>query len=945
MPSQIRIPYVLRTVALIVLLWTPALRGQRPDSGARVSRPRAPAVATARPAGANRAIRGPSVEGITEYNLPNGLRILLFPDASKPTTTVNITYLVGSRNEGYGETGMAHLLEHMMFKGTPRHRNIPQELTEHGARPNGTTWFDRTNYFETFTASDTNLVWALALESDRMVHSYVARKDLESEFTVVRNEFELGENDPANVLEERVLSTAFLWHNYGHSTIGARSDIENVPIERLQAFYHKYYQPDNAILLVAGKFDPAATLRLIEQRFGPIPRPKREGDLRIWPTYTLDPPQDGERSVTLRRVGDVQVIMAAYHVPAGTHPDFAAIDVLAQVLGNEPSGRLYQALVETKKAASVSSYDYQLREPGVVIVSATLRKEDNLDSAWAAMHGALADVVGRPPTVEEVDRAKTQLLKNIELTLNRSDRVGLEMSEWAAMGDWRMLFLHRDRIKRVTPEDVARVAAAYLKPSNATTGTFVPTEHPDRSEIPPTPDVAVMVKDYRGDTALAAGEVFDPSPANIDRRTARSVLPGGLRLALLPKSNRGQAVNLSLTLRFGSLETARGKSVIGDLAADMLMRGTTTKTRQQIHDEFDRLKARVSVAGGPTSLRASIETTRPNLVPALRLLGEVLRQPAFDPKEFEELKRENLASIEEQKSEPTALGSNAFARYMNPYPKGDPRYTATLEEQAADYTGASLDEVKRFYAESYGSSNGELAVVGDFDPPELSQAATEIVGTWRSPEAYARIPQEYQDVAPTSMTIETPDKANAFFLAGLNLKLRDDDPRYPALVLGNYILGGGFLNSRLATRIRQKEGISYGVGSVVQANSLDSTTAFITYAIYAPENAARLEAAFREEVDRVLKDGFTDEEVKKAKEGWLQSRNVTRAQDNALAGQLSNSLFLGRTLAWDADLEHRVAELTPAQIDQAVRQYIDPSRLVVVKAGDFAKGKQAGGNP
>src|SRR5213593_527610 len=265
-----------------------------------------------------------SVEGITEYRLQtNGLRILLFPDLSKPTITFNITYLVGSRHENYGETGMAHLLEHLLFKGSTKHTDIPKELSNHGARPNGTTWVDRTNYFETFQSSDANLEWALDLEADRMVNSFVAKKDLDSEMTVVRNEFESGENSPLNVLEERVISTAYLWHNYGKSTIGARSDIENVPIERLQAFYRNYYQPDNAILLVAGQFDEAKTLALAAKYFGPIPRPER----KLQTIYTVEPVQDGERAVALRRVGEIQGVVAAYHIPPGSHPDFAALDL------------------------------------------------------------------------------------------------------------------------------------------------------------------------------------------------------------------------------------------------------------------------------------------------------------------------------------------------------------------------------------------------------------------------------------------------------------------------------------------------------------------------------------------------------------------------------------------------------------------------------------------
>jgi len=259
--------------------------------------------------------KGASVEGIDEYTLDNGLKVLLFPDPAKPTITVNVTCLVGSRNENYGETGMAHLLEHLVFKGTPRHKNIPQELTAHGADPNGSTTQDRTNYYETFPAAGGNLDWALDMEADRMVNSFIAGKDLDSETTVVRNEFESGENDPQGVLMERVMSTAFLWHNYGKSVIGSRADIENVSIDRLQAFYRNWHQPDNAVLVIAGDFSPEKILPLVKKKFGGIPRSARI----LQKTYTQDPVQDGERLVTLRRSGDTQAVMTAYHVPASPH--------------------------------------------------------------------------------------------------------------------------------------------------------------------------------------------------------------------------------------------------------------------------------------------------------------------------------------------------------------------------------------------------------------------------------------------------------------------------------------------------------------------------------------------------------------------------------------------------------------------------------------------------
>jgi zinc protease len=880
-----------------------------------------------------------SVEGITEYRLDNGLRVLLFPDPSKQTITVNMTYLVGSKYESYGETGMAHLLEHMLFKGSPKHTNIPAELSSHGARPNGSTWFDRTNYFETFAATDENLKWALDLESDRMVNSFVAKKDLDSEMTVVRNEYEMGENSPGEVLVDRIFETAYVWHNYGKPTIGARSDIENVPIERLQAFYKKYYQPDNAVLLVAGKIDETKTLDLISQYFAALPRPAR-----VLPKiYTDEPTQDGERAVTVRRVGDVQVVMAGYHVPAGSHQDAPAVSVLGQILADTPSGRLHKALVETKKASSITGFPVLFGEPSLIIFGAEVRQDASLDEARKTLLATIEEITKTPPTKEEVERARNQLLKQVELNMNSSENVGLELSEWIGMGDWRLLFLNRDRLRKVTPEDVQRVAAAYLKPSNRTLGEFIPTPKPDRAEIPPVPDVAAMLKDYKGDATVAAGEAFDPSPANIEARTERTTV-GGIKLALLPKKTRGNTVVATMTLRFGDEKSLMNRTTAGELTGEMLMRGTTRHTRQQLKDEFDRLKARVGVGGGATSASVRIETTRENLPAVLRLVAEVLRQPAFPASEFEQLKEEELAGIEQQRSEPTAIGFTEFRRILAPYPKGHPNYTSTPDEDVAELKTITLDDLKKFYADFYGASNGELAVIGDFDDKEITKLTGELFGDWKSPRPYERIANKYQDIAPVNKMLETPDKANAFFLAGLNMSVRDDDPDYPALVLGNYMLGGGFLNSRLGTRIRQKEGLSYGVGSQLQASALDKSGSFLAYAIYAPQNVERLEAAFKEEIARALKDGFTEDEVKAAKSGWLQSRQVSRAQDNELAGKLASYLFLNRTLAWDADFEKKVMALTPDEIAAALRRHLDPAKITIVKAGDFSKAKAAATN-
>lgn len=924
-------------LSLLSAQFAPIISAQTPTAAPRTANNAATSTSNiALPANIERVT---SVEGITEYRLKsNGLKVLLFPDQTKQTITVNITYLVGSANENYGETGMAHLLEHLVFKGTPKHPNIPKELTERGTRPNGTTWLDRTNYFETFAATEDNLNWALDLEADRMVNSYIAKKDLDSEMTVVRNEFELGENNPFGVTLQRTMNAAYDWHNYGKSTIGARADIENVPIDRLQAFYKRYYQPDNAVLLVAGKFDEAKTLALIDKYYSPIPKPSRA----IQKLYTQEPTQDGERMVTVRRVGDVQLAMAAYRVPAGAHPDSAAVQLIAEAVGDAPSGRLHKALVETKKAANIVNLPFftTLREPGVVIFGAVVPKDKSLDEARNTLTATVEELPTKPLTKEEIERARASLLKDIELALNSSDRIGLEMSEWIATGDWRLFFLNRDRIRTTTPEAAQIAAIKYLRQPNRTVGQFIPTTNPQRAEIPASPDVASLVKDYKGDAAIATGEAFDPSVANIESRLTRiNFAPNatGLRIGLLPKATRGQSVNAILNLRFGDEKSLMNRSTAASLAGAMLLRGTKTKTRQQIKDEFDRLKANVSVTGNATGAAARIQTTRENLPAVMKLVAEILREPSFPADEFEQLKAEQLAGIESQRSEPTALASIEINRILNPYPKGDVRYTPTFDESIADVKAVTLDDVKKFYADFYGASTGELAIVGDFDKDQTAKLATELFSNFKSPRPFARVARPYQDIASVNKSIETPDKANAFFIAGLNVKLRDDNPDYAALTLGNYMLGGGFLNSRLATRIRQKDGLSYGVGSGFNASSLDESATFNSFAIYAPQNASKLEAAFKEEIARALKEGFTAEEIQAAKTGWLQSRQVSRAQDNELVGRLANYLYFNRTLKFDEELENRIATLTPEQITAAMQRHITPDKITIIKAGDFAK--------
>jgi zinc protease len=877
-----------------------------------------------------------AIEGITEYRLANGLRVLLYPDPSSSRVTVNMTVLVGSRHEGYGETGMAHLLEHMLFKGTPTHPDVPKALRDHGANFNGTTWVDRTNYFETMPASDANLEFAIKLEADRLIHSLIRREDLASEMTVVRNEFENGENNPVGILSQRMTAAAYEWHNYGKSTIGNRSDIERVPVDRLRVFYRKFYQPDNVVLVIAGRFDEKKALGYVSEYFGGLKKPAR----RLETTYTEEPPQDGERQVVLRRVGSVGTVGAVYHVPAAAHPDFAACEVLANLLDYEPGGRLYKALVLTKKATKVGSFASGYHDPGLIEVIVQTDRKD--EAAIRALRTDMLDVLEslqkEPFAKDEVERVKRKLLKQRELLMTDANRIGVTLSEWASKGDWRLFFLHRDRLEKVTPADVARVAQTYLKRSNRTAGLFLPTDKPQRSPVPEAPLVADLVKDYKGKAAVAAGEVFDPTPENIENRVKRLKLPSGIKAALLPKKSRGQNVVFRLTLRFGNADSLKGNGVAADFLGTLMRRGTRDMTRQQLDDAFDQLKARVSVSSSAGSLTVTVQCKRDNLPKVLELVAKVLREPSFPAEEFDVLKRQTLDQLEMTRTEPQPLAVRAIRRKINPYGKDEVHYVATLDEELALTKATTLERVKQLYAEQLGGQHGELAVVGEFDPDAVTKAVGDALKDWKAKTAYRRVPRRaFPEVKGERVVINTPDKENAVYVAAESLALKDSDPDYPALLAGNYLLGAAPLASRLSNRVRGKEGLSYGVGSQVSASDLDPAGMFLIFAIYNPVNFAKVDKAIAEEVDKFYKEGVQPKELVAGVKGLLQARKNGRSTDAALAGQLASGLASGRTFAYVAELEKKMTDLTPEAVQSAFRRRIDPKRLVTVRAGDFSK--------
>ncbi len=582
-----------------------------------------------------------------------------------------------------------------------------------------------------------------------------------------------------------------------------------------------------------------------------------------------------------------------------------------------------------------------LHDPGLMFFLSEVPKSKPLEDARQTMIDTLETELRKQPiTQTEVDRARQQLLKQRELAASDVSSLAIELSEWAAQGDWRLYFLHRDRLEAVKVEDVQSAAEYYLTQQNRTVGLFIPTEKSERLSVPEKSDIAAMLEGYKGREAIEQGEVFENTLDNIQARTEKGELHPNFTYAMIPKKNRGSAVHLILNLRFGTEESLFGKSVASEMLARVMSRGSKDFTYQELRDKLDELFANVSFSSQPQLLTVRVETKAEKLPEVLKVIESVLRRPAFDEHEFSILQDESIVSLQAQLSEPNALAPTAVSRALNDKPRGHIHYVPTIEEEIEDYQKLTVQDVRDLYEKQISGQRGELSVVGQFDKQVVLDSVSKIIEGWTSETPYVRVDRKANDdVAGEMKIIETPDKANSLYYAQAQIDMRDSHPDYPGVLIGNYILGGGALSSRLGDRVRQNEGLSYGVASGMNAHPIDERAVFTIYAISNPSKREQLVRVIDEEVRKLVAEGVTEDELKRAIAGYLQTAQVSRADDSSLVGLLSTNQFAKRDASFVKQLEENIAKLSVEQVNEAIKKYINPDRLVIATAGDFANAQ------
>ncbi len=897
------------------------------------------AVSHAAPVAVNGYTHVKTVGAIDEYTLKsNGLQVLLMPEHSSPTLTFMVTYRVGSRNEVTGTTGATHLLEHLMFKGSKNHTrekgtNVDQLLERTGAMYNATTWLDRTNYYANMGSE--HLATVMAMEADRMRNLLLREEDRKPEMTVVRNEFERGENSPVQALYKEIYQTAFVAHPYHHNTIGHRSDIEKVSIEKLRAFYDTYYWPNNATITIIGDFDPAQALAMVKKSFGIYPRSPKP----IPAVYTEEPEQSGPRRTVVKRPGELGVVAIAHKVPAATHADFAAVTLMSAILADGKNSRMYKALTNKNLSTGVEGEWGIFRDPALHMVFAPL--------APGAKHAEVEAIM-----LHEIERLKQDGVTDVELKaavaknaadaafkLDGSFGIAGNINEFISAGDWTLFYGLDEAIKKVSVADIQRVAKKYLVEDSSTTGWFVPTQAAAEPAAPAAPAAASGPAYYR-----APGTTPRPEPT-LARASARAGQSGAVPLSkIAPNVQRStvagidviayptgvkNVVTLRASLPAGRALAAKGNPAVPTLTAMLLDQGTTAQDKFAIAEKLESVGAAIHFGADANVLHISAKSLKKDAPIVLGLIAEQLRTPAFSAEEFDKAKRQMAGAIHRNMENTDLRAASAFSRAA--YPLGHPNRSDAPEDLLAAIAAATLDEVRAFHKAHYGPAGMTLVAVGDLDVPALQGEVARAFAGWTGGGSVVRVAPATVAVSGGTQHVAMEGKTSVSVVLGQVSGLHFKSPDYQALRLGTAILGDGFTGRLMAT-VRDQEGLTYDVGASMQ-NDMYNDGDWRLRGSFAPELLEQGLASTQRQLKAWFEKGVTPAEVAARKSNVIGAFKVALTTTDGMAGALLAAVNSGYGVEWLDEQAATVNALTTEQVNAAIRKYLKPANMVLVTAG------------
>jgi len=885
-----------------------------------------------------------TVGSIDEYTLSsNGLQVLLLPEHSSPTLTFMVTYRVGSKNEVTGTTGATHILEHLMFKGTTQRdrskgNNVDQLLERTGARYNATTWLDRTNYYENLASE--HLAAVADMEADRMRNLLLREEDRRTEMTVVRNEFERGENSPIQSLYKEIYQSAFVAHPYHHSTIGHRSDIEKVSIEKLREFYDTFYWPDNATVSIVGDFQPAQALAIVKKSFGVYPRSPQP----IPAMYTEEPAQTGARRVTVKRAGQLGVVAIAHKIPAATHPDYPAVTLLSAILADGKNSRLYKAVTDKNLSTGVEADAGFNSDPTLHIIFAPLAPGVKHIDVENAIVQEVETLKRDGVSESELKAAIAKTLADSAFKRDGSFAVAGNLNECIAAGDWSLFYSLDAAAQKVSVADIKRVAQHYLNEDQSTTGWFLPTAagglaalSTSKSNFIPAGGPSYYRDpgvDAPGLAQVAAPGVGGASGAMITSNVRRSKI-AGIDVIAYPTGVKN-VITVRASLPAGRALGGKGNPSIPMLTGMLLDQGTQKRDKFAIAEELEAVGASIDFRVGVDLLEISAKSLKKDAPLLLSVIAEQLRTPAFSEDEFAKAKQQYAGALQRRLESTDFRASDAFTRavYSETHPNRNPAPEALL----AAIGTATLDDVKAFYKAHYGPAHMTLVMTGDLDISTLHATIRQSFSGWSGGASVARIAKAEVTQAPQEQLVAMADKTSVSVILGQASGLRYSDPDYQALRIATAILGSGF-TGRLMANVRDKEGLTYGIDANL-ANDMFRAGDWKISASFSPALLDKGIASTKHQLERWYEAGATAEEIESRKSNLIGSFKVNLATTGGMADALLAAVNRGYDVRWLDEFPVKINAISDKQVNGVIKKYLKPDHLVLIKAGTLPTAKQ-----
>jgi zinc protease len=869
-------------------------------------------------------------QGVQKTVLDNGLTVLTKEVNTAPVVSVQVWYRIGSRNEAPGVNGIAHQLEHLMFKGTQqRPIQFGRFFSALGSDSNAFTSYDMTAYFGTVEQDKLNSL--LVLESDRMVNSNIGEKELDSEKKVVISELQGYENNPGYRLSRAVMRLAFPDIPYGLTVGGTKADVEKFTVDQVRQYYRDYYRPDNATLIIVGNIRSEDALKLVRDSFGKIPKSTKPKPAE--PSFSQSKSAATPTPILLKEPGSAALLNAVYPLPAVSHPDVAALQMMDYVLTGGRSSRVYQALVETGLASDAGGGAATLISGGWYEFSATAAPGKKLQDVDTVLQQVVQELREKGVSTEELARAKAQLkasllLRNREIS-SQATQLG---DDQISTGDYRYTDRLLAAIAKVTPADVQRVAQTYLASAKRTVGYFEPTTADGKPSASPGTFSQTTEK-------FSPGAPVDPAevakylpPIQASGAQTTQALPEKLTLkngltVLLLRDRSTPTITLSGFIKAGTAYDKPQTAGLASLTAANLMNGTAKKDALAIAKTLENRGASLEFGASREGVGITGQALSADLPTVVQVLSDVLQTASFPDKELELSRQRALTALKIELDNPSRLGRRTFQQTV--YPENHPFHTFPT---AATVQSITQSDVQRFYQTHYRPDATTLALVGDFDPSAIRTLLNQQLGNWQpsaNPPAITfptvPLPTNTQRLTPT-----LPGKTQSITFMGYSA-INRTDPRFYAAQVMNQMLGGDTLASRLGTEIRDRQGLTYGIYSAFQAGGTPGP--FVISMQTAPEDANRAIASTVKVLQQIRAEGFSPTEISMAKRGLTSSYPVELASPDTVASIILMNAVYGLGPTEIREYTRKIDAVTPEQVNQTIKELLHPDNLVIVTAG------------